>query len=85
MNKNIPMMIRVYFEDILNILKPLKTKAAKDARIWFVVSNAGYEVPVDLIIGEIASKAGWFLKKIGVLRFLKKRKTKYNSNITQLR
>ena len=60
MNKNIPMMIQAYFEDMLNILTVLKTKAAKDAQIWFVVSNsayAGLEVPVDLIIGEIASKA----------------------------
>ena len=88
MNKNIPMMIQAYFEDMLNILTVLKTKAAKDAQIWFVVSNsayAGLEVPVDLIIGEIASKAGWYLKEIGVMRYVKKRKTKHSAEITQLR
>lgn len=88
MHKNIPIMIQAYFEDMLNILKLLKNKAAKDAQIWFVVSNsayAGHEVPVDLIIGDIASKAGWFLKEIGILRYLKKRTTKYSNNITQLR
>lgn len=88
MHKYIPMMIQAYFEDMLNILKLLKTKAAKDAQIWFVVSNsayAGHEVPVDLIIGELATKVGWYLKDIAVLRYLKKRKTKYSTNITQLR
>ena len=43
------------------------------------------EIPVDLIIGDIASKAGWFLKEIGVLRYVKKRKTKYSPDITELR
>jgi DNA modification methylase len=88
MHKNIPMMIQAYFEDMLNILKLLKTNATKDAQIWFVVSNSGYaglEVPVDLIIGDIASKAGWYLKEIGVLRYVKKRKTKYSPDITELR
>ncbi len=88
MHKNIPMMIQAYFEDMFNILKILKTKAAKDAQIWFVVSNsayAGLEVPVDLIIGDIGSRTGWYLKEIGVLRNLKKRKTKYSTNIVQLR
>ncbi|VVB87756.1 Modification methylase MjaII [uncultured archaeon] len=88
MHKNIPMMVQAYFEDMLKILKILKTKASKDAQIWLVVSNsayAGLEVPVDLIIGDIGSKAGWYLKEIGVLRSLKKRKTKYSTNIVQLR
>ncbi len=88
MHKNIPFMIQAYFEDMLNILKMLKAKAAKDAQVWFVVSNsayAGLEIPVDLIIGDIASKAGWYLKEIGVLRYVKKRKTKYSPNVTELR
>lgn len=88
MHKNIPMMIQAYFEDMLTILKLMKARAAKDAQIWFIVSNsayAGYEVPVDLIIGELASKAGWFLKEIVVLRHLKKRATKNSTNITHLR
>ncbi|MDP3245274.1 MAG: hypothetical protein Q8M83_06515, partial [bacterium] len=58
------------------------------AQVWFVVSNsayAGLEIPVDLIIGDIASKAGWYLKEIGVLQYVKKRKTKYSPNITELR
>lgn len=88
MSKYIPMMIQAYFEDMVNILNLLRAKAAKDSRIWFVVSNsayAGFELPVDLIIGEIATKAGWYLKEIGVLRYVKKRITKYSPNITELR
>ena len=88
MHKNIPLMIQAYFEDMYNILKLLKIKAAKDAEIWFVVSNsayAGLEVPVDLIVSDIASRAGWFLKEIGVLRYVKKRKTKYSPEIKELR
>ena len=82
------MMIQAYFEDMQNILKLLKNKVAKDGQVWFVVSNsayAGLEVPVDLIIGDIASKAGWYLREIGVLRYVKKRKTKYSPKITELR
>lgn len=88
MHKNIPLMIQAYFEDMLNILKLLKAKASKNAQVWFVVSNsayAGLEVPVDLIIGDIATKAGWYLKEIGVLRYVKKRKTKYSPEVKELR
>lgn len=88
MSKNIPMMIQAYFEDIFNILKLLKQKAVKDAQIWLVVSNSAYadkQIPVDLIIGDIGTKAGWYLKEIGVLRYLRKRKTKYSTNVNELR
>lgn len=88
MHRNIPVMIQAYFEDMYNLLKLLKERAKEKASLWIVVSNsayAGIEIPVDLIFGDIGSKAGWYLKEIGVLRYLKKRKTKYSSNITQLR
>ncbi len=88
MDKKIPMMIQAYFEDIQNVLRLLKKKCAKDAQVWLVVSNsayAGLEIPVDLIIGDIASKLGWYLKEIGVLRYVQKRKTKYSPEIRDLR
>lgn len=88
MHKNIPMMIQAYFEDMFSILKILKLKAAKNAQMWLVVSNsayAGHEVPVDLIIGDIASKAGWYLKEIGVMRYVNKRNSKYSPDIKELR
>lgn len=88
MHKNIPLMIQAYFEDMQKILRALKKKAAKKASLWLVVSTsayAGIEIPVDLILGEIGTKTGWYLREVGVLRYLKKRKSKYSKNITQLR
>lgn len=88
MHKQIPMMIQAYFEDMANILRMLRAKAEKNAQLWLIVSNSAYankEIPVDLIIGDIGSKAGWFLKEIGVLRHIQKRKTKYSPDVTHLR
>ena len=88
MHKDIPIMIQAYFEDMQIILSTLRNKARNYAEIWLVVSTsayAGIEIPVDLIIGEIGNKSGWFLKDIGVLRYLKKRKSKLSNEINQLR
>lgn len=88
MNKRIPLMIQAYFEDMLGILELLYSKAAKNAQLWFVVSNSAYankEIPVDLIIADIAKLAGWKLKEIGVLRNIKRRKTVHSPNIQSLR
>jgi len=88
MHKDIPIMIQAYFEDMQSILSTLKSKAKNNAELWLVVSTsayAGIEIPVDMIIGEIGNKSGWYLKDIGVLRYLKKRKSKYSNEITQLR
>lgn len=63
MHKNISYMIQAYFEDMFNLFQLLKTKAKKGASMWIVVSNsayAGIEVPVDLILGNIGSKSGWY-------------------------
>lgn len=88
MHKNIPLMVQAYFEDMYNILVNLKNRAETNAQIWLVVSNSAYanmEIPVDLIIGEIGGKAGWYLKEIGVLRNIKRRKTKHSPDIMTLR
>jgi len=88
MHKNIPDMITAYFEDMENILRDLKTKAADNASLWFVVSTSAYaneHIPVDLILADIATKVGWKLKEIGVLREINKRKTKYSPDINKLR
>lgn len=88
MSKNIPLMIQAYFEDMYNILTMLKSKADENAQVWFVVSNSAYadmEVPVDLIIADIGSQVGWFLKEVGVLRYIRKRKTKHSPTVKELR
>jgi DNA modification methylase len=88
MNKNIPIMIQAYFEDMLSILKLLRNKAENNAQLWMVVSNSAYadkEMQVDLIIAEMASVANWKLKEVGVLREIKRRKTKYSPHVNTLR
>lgn len=88
MHKNIPLMVQAYFEDMYNILCSLRSQAKDNAELWLVVSTsayAGIEIPVDMILGEIGNKTGWYLKDIGVLRYLKKRKSKYSQDINKLR
>lgn len=70
----IPLMIQAYFEDMKTILTRLRRRAATNASAWFVVSTsayAGVEIPVDLILADIGRQAGWFLREIGVLRYLR--------------
>lgn len=73
-DKRIPSMIQAYFDDIAVVLTALRSSADRDAKMWIVVATsayAGVEIPVDLIIADIASKAGWMLNEIGVLRNLR--------------
>lgn len=70
----IPTMIQAYFEDMETILRGLRQRALRNASVWLVVSTsayAGVEVPVDLILAEIGQRTGWFLREVGVLRYLR--------------
>ncbi len=73
-SNKIPSMILAYFEDWDNILRNLDCKSEKNAQLWIVVSTsayAGIEIPVDLIIADIATKHNWYLQEIGVLRYIR--------------
>lgn len=73
-NPRIPTMVQAYFEDMEKILKGLQRCAKKNASLWFVVSTsayAGVEIPVDLILADIGQRNGWFLREVGVLRYLR--------------
>lgn len=88
MHKDIPIMIQAYFEDMLQILKGLKKKALDKAELWLIVSNSAYadkEIPVDLILADVGTQAGWYLKEIGVIRYIKRRKTLRSPNVKLLR
>ncbi len=88
MHKNIPLMVQGYFEDMQRVLASLYAKASNGGELWLVVSNSAYaniEIPVDLILADIGSSIGWRLKEIGVLRNVRKRKTKYSPDIEFLR
>lgn len=67
-------MLVAYFEDMRRVLAGLLEKADSKAAVWIVVSTSAYvgvEIPVDLIIADIASRDGWFLREVGVLRYLR--------------
>ncbi len=88
MHSKIPYMILAYFEDMKKIFYELSKKSNKNAHLWMIVSNSAYaneEIPVDLILADIATKNGWKMKEIGVLREIMKRKTKYSPDIKTLR
>lgn len=73
-DRRLPIMVQAYFEDMETVLRSLRQRARKDASIWLVVSTsayAGVEVPVDLILAEIGQQAGWYLREVGVLRYLR--------------
>jgi len=70
----IPKMVQAYFEDMETILVGLRRIAHSDASVWLVVSTSAYasvEVPVDLILAELSQRCGWFLREVGVLRYLR--------------
>lgn len=66
-NKNIPDMIRGYFDDMTDIFKNLYEVMLPSARCYIVVANSGYRgvlVPTDLLFGEIAKSIGFKIKDI---------------------
>ena len=70
-NKNIPDMIRGYFDDMEEILKNMSKVMIKGARAYIVVANSGYRgvlVPTDLLLAEIAEKNGFQVNNIYIAR-----------------
>jgi len=72
-NGRLPRMVQAYFEDMRRVLRNLRVRAQKNASVWIVVSTSAYggiEIPVDLIIAEIAAGCRWYLREVSVLRYL---------------
>lgn len=66
-NKNIPDMLRGYFDDMFEILKRQSTLLIKGGKCFIVVANSGYKgimVPTDLLICEIAEMTGYKVNNI---------------------
>lgn len=73
-NKGIPDMINSYFYDMEQIFKEAYRVANPGTQLWFVIatsSYAGIEIPVDLILADIAVGQGWSLKNVNALRKLR--------------
>lgn len=61
-NKNIPDMIRGYFDDMSGILQNVYDVSKPGAEVHIIVANSGYKgilVPTDLLLVEIARKIGF--------------------------
>lgn len=61
-NKNIPDMIRGYFDDMELMIKNLSKILVDKAKCYIVVANSGYKgilVPTDLLLADIAEKYGY--------------------------
>jgi DNA modification methylase len=74
-NRRIPEMVQAYFEDMSSVFLNLRSKAKQSASVWLVVSTSAYggvEIPVDLILADIAGRNGWFLREVTVLRYLRR-------------
>ena len=66
-NKNIPDMLRGYFDDMSKLLKNLRQVLIKEAKCYIVVANSGYKeilVPTDLLIADIAKNLGYSVNNI---------------------
>lgn len=73
-NRHITEMVTSYFVDMSSILQSLYKIVKKNGAAWIVVSTSAYggvEIPVDLILGDIATHMGWNLKGVYVLRNLR--------------
>lgn len=61
-NKNIPDMLRGYFDDMQTLLTNLQSVLVSHGKCYIVVANSGYKgilVPTDLLIADIAKKTGY--------------------------
>ena len=70
----IPAMVISYFHDLCEVLTGLKKKVKRRGLVWLVIGTSAYggvEIPVDLILADIAVNSGWQLLSIHVLRQLR--------------
>ena len=66
-NKNIPDMLRGYFDDMYMTLERQSKILVKGGKCFIVVANSGYKgimVPTDLLICDIAENLGYKVNKI---------------------
>lgn len=87
-SNDIPQMVSLYFYDMDTVLKETYRVSKCGAQLWFVVSTsayAGIEIPVDLILADIANKHGWELESVNALRKLRTSSQCVDENIRRVR
>ena len=66
-NRNIPAMVRGYFDDMTKVLIKLFAASKPDAEVHIIVANSGYKgilIPTDLLLADIATKIGFSCEKL---------------------
>lgn len=73
-NKNIPDMIRGYFDDMEEVIRRIYLILKKDDTCFIIVANSSYKgivVPTDLLLADIGTSIGFKVKKIIAARQMK--------------
>jgi len=73
-NSKLPRMVEAYFHDMQLVFRHSSRVLKRKAQAWIVVSTsayAGVHIPVDLILAEIATRNGFELNGVYVLRSLR--------------
>lgn len=73
-NRKLPDMVQSYFADMAKILHESARLVKPKGQAWIVVSTSAYggiEIPVDLILADIATRNCWELRSVNVLRKLR--------------
>lgn len=71
-NNRLPVMVQGYFEDMNLVIKNMAAALKPGGRVALVVANAqfaGENVPVDLMLSELAARHGFATEEIWVTRF----------------
>lgn len=66
-NKNIPDMLKGYFDDTQTVLENIYSVLKESAKCYVVVANSAYKgniVPTDLLIADIAERIGYKVSRI---------------------
>jgi len=66
-NRNIPDMIRGYFDDMTELFKKLERIMVHNSKCFIVVANSAYKgivVPTDLLLADLAQAQGFMVKKM---------------------
>ncbi|MBH26907.1 MAG: hypothetical protein CL786_02490 [Chloroflexi bacterium] len=80
-NKNIPDMLRGYFDDMRKILTAIYRVTKSGGKTYIIVGNSSYKgiiVPTDLLLSEIAEKIGFEVKPLIFARNLRRSSQQIN-------
>ena len=80
-DKRIPNMLKMYYNDMFNVIKQCYSLLEKNGFCCIVVGNSAYGgviFPADLILAEYAQEIGFIVDKIEVDRYIITSSQQYN-------